>query len=62
MGFITVPTISFGTRYCFFIIDHDRRRFPFLDITKHPASVRAVQQLRLAFLFNSDFRFLIFDT
>ena len=26
MDFFTVPTLAFGTLYCFFIIAHDRRR------------------------------------
>jgi hypothetical protein len=26
MDFFTVPTLSFGVLYCFFVIAHDRRR------------------------------------
>jgi hypothetical protein len=26
MDFFTVPTISFGVLYCFFVIAHDQRR------------------------------------
>ena len=26
MDFFTVPTVTFGILYCFFIISHDRRR------------------------------------
>ena len=37
MDFFTVPTITFGVLYCFFIISHDRRRILHANITKHPA-------------------------
>jgi hypothetical protein len=26
MDFFTVPTLTFGVLYCFFVISHDRRR------------------------------------
>src|SRR5258707_3542715 len=28
MDFFTVPTITFGVLYCFFVISHDRRQYP----------------------------------
>jgi putative transposase len=61
MDFFTVPTNSFGVLYCFFIISHDRRRILHFNVTKHPTSMWAVQQLRQAFPFDSVPRFLIFD-
>jgi putative transposase len=61
MDFFTVPTITFGVIYCFFIISHDRRRILHLNVTKHPTSLWVVQQLREAFPFGSAPRFLIFD-
>jgi putative transposase len=61
MDFFTVPTISFGVLYCFFIISHDRRRILHFNVTKHPTSMWVVQQLRQAFPFDSVPRFLIFD-
>jgi transposase InsO family protein len=61
MDFFTVPTIAFGVLYCFFIISHDRRRISHFNVTKHPTSMWAVQQLRQAFPFDSVPRFLIFD-
>ena len=61
MDFFTVPTITFGVLYCFFIISHDRRRILHFNITKHPRSTWIVQQLREAFPFDSAPRFLIFD-
>jgi transposase InsO family protein len=61
MDFFTVPTITFGVLYCFFIIGHDRRRILQFNVTKHPTSLWTVQQLREAFPFGSAPRFVIFD-
>src|SRR5258708_15875094 len=61
MDFFTVPTITFGVLYCFFIIAHGRRRILHLNVTKHPTSRWVVQQLREAFPYESAPRFLIFD-
>jgi transposase InsO family protein len=61
MDFFTVPTITFGVLYCFFVIAHGRRRIPHLNVTKHPTSLWVVQQLREAFPFDSAPRFLILD-
>jgi len=36
MDFFTVPTITFGILYCFFVICHDRRRILHFNITRHP--------------------------
>ena len=49
MDFFTVPTITFGVLYCFFIIGHDRRRILHFHVTRHPTSLWVVQQLREAF-------------
>ena len=61
MDFFTVPTITFGVLYCFFIIGHDRRRILYFHVTRHPASLWVVQQLREAFPYETAPRFLIFD-
>jgi putative transposase len=61
MDFFTVPTITFGVLYCFFVIAHDRRRILHFNVTKHPTSLWTVQQLRETFPFGSAPRFLIFD-
>jgi putative transposase len=61
MDFFTVPTITFGTLYCFFVIAHDRRRIAHCNVTKHPTSAWVVQQLREAFPYDSAPRYLIFD-
>ena len=61
MDFFTVPTITFGVLYCFFIISHDRRRILHLNVTKHPTSGWIIQQLREAFPFEASHKYLIFD-
>jgi putative transposase len=49
MDFFTVPTITFGVLYCFFVIGHDRRRILHFNVTRQPTSLWVVQQLREAF-------------
>src|SRR4051794_24598331 len=38
MDFFTVPTLTFGVLYCFFVIAHDRRRILQCQVTSHPTS------------------------
>jgi transposase InsO family protein len=61
MDFFTVPTLTFGVLYCFFIVAHDRRRILHFNVTKHPTSAWVIQQLREAFPYDSAPRYLIFD-
>src|ERR1700726_4813289 len=61
MDFFTVPTITFGVLYCFFVISHDRRLILHFNITKHPTSSWIIQQLREAFPFEASHKYLIFD-
>src|SRR6266478_1951976 len=61
MDFFTVPTITFGTLYCFFVISHDRRCILHFNVTKHPTSSWIIQQLREAFPFATAPRLLIHD-
>lgn len=61
MDFFTVPTLTFGVLYCFFIIAHDRRRILHLNATRHPTSEWVIQQLREAFPNDSAPEYLIFD-
>jgi putative transposase len=61
MDFFTVPTVTFGMLYCFFIIEHGRRRILHFNITRHPTADWTIQQLREAFPYQSASRFLIFD-
>ncbi|HZL50001.1 MAG TPA: integrase core domain-containing protein [Terracidiphilus sp.] len=61
MDFFTVPTLTFGVLYCFFVIAHDRRRILHFNVTRHPTSAWVVQQLREAFPYDSALGYLIFD-
>lgn len=61
MDFFTVPTLSFGVLYCFFVIAHDRRRILHCNVIKHPSSAWVSQQLRETFPYDSAPRYLIFD-
>jgi hypothetical protein len=62
MDFFTVPTITFGVLYCFFVISHDRRRILHVNVTKYPTSGWIIQQLREAFPFEASHKYLIFDS
>src|SRR5271156_664677 len=61
MDFFTVPTLTFGVLYCFFVLAHDRRRILHCNLTKHPSSDWVIQQLREAFPYDSAPGYLIFD-
>src|ERR1700694_1621288 len=61
MDFFTVPTVTFGLLYCFFVISHDRRRILHFNVTRHPTSTWIVQQLREAFPYQSAPKYLIYD-
>jgi len=59
--FFTVPTVTFQLLYCFFVIDHRRRRILHFHVTPHPTAAWVVQQLREAFPQASPYRYVIFD-
>jgi putative transposase len=61
MDFFTVPTLTFGVLYCFFVIAHNRRRILHFNISGHPTSEWVSQQLREAFPYDSVPGYLIFD-
>jgi len=61
MDFFTVPTVTFGVLYGFFIIAHDRRRILHFNVTRYPTEAWVVQQLREAFPYDSATRYLVFD-
>jgi hypothetical protein len=43
MDFFTVPTLTFGVLYCFFVIGHDRRQILRFSVTRHPNSAWVIQ-------------------
>ena len=61
MDFFTVPTLTFGVLYCFFVIAHDRRRILYFNVTKYRASSWVSQQLREAFPYDTAPGYLIHD-
>lgn len=61
MDFFTVPTLTFGILYCFFVISHDRRRILHCNITRHPTGLWITQQLREAFPYDNKHKYLIHD-
>jgi transposase InsO family protein len=61
MDFFTVPTLTFGILYCFFVIAHNRRRILHFNTTRHPTSAWVAQQLCETYPYDSAPRYLIFD-
>jgi putative transposase len=61
MDFFTVPTLTFGVLYCFFVIGHDRRRILRLNVTRNPNAFWIVQQMREAWPYTPAHKFLLFD-
>ena len=59
--FFTVPTLKFRTLYCFFVIEHGRRRVLHFNCTEHPTSNWIVQQLREALPLPCPYRYVLFD-
>src|SRR5215471_17846008 len=46
MDFFSVPSLTFGVLYCFFVLAHDRRRILHCGVTKQPTSHWIAQHLR----------------
>ena len=61
MDFFTVPTLTLGVLYCFFVIGHDRRKILHFHVTRNPDALWIVQQLREAWPYKEPHRFLLFD-
>ena len=59
--FFTVPTVNFKLLYCFFVIEHARRKILHLNVTRHPSADWVVQQLRAAFPEAGSYRYVILD-
>ena len=56
-----MPTLTFQLLYCFFVIEHGRRRILHFNITRHPSAEWVVQQLREAFPEVGPYRYVILD-
>ena len=61
MDFFTVPTLTFGIVYCFFVISHGRRRILRFNVSRNPNALWIGQQLREAWPYLPVHRFLLFD-
>jgi putative transposase len=61
MDFFTVPTITFRVLYCFFVIEHGRRKILHFNVTEQPTASWIVQQLRDAFAESCPCRYAILD-
>ena len=61
MDFFTVPTVTFQLLYCFFVVEHGRRRILHFNVTSRPTSEWVVQQLREAFPEAGPYRYVILD-
>ena len=61
MDLFTVPTLTFRVLYCFFVIEHGRRKILHFNVTEHPTGPWIVQQLREAFPESCSYRYLILD-
>jgi putative transposase len=59
--FFTVPTLRFQTLYCFFVIEHSRRRILHFNCTAQPTGDWIVQQLREALPLPCRYRYVLFD-
>lgn len=53
--------MTFQLLYCFFVIEHGRRRILHFNVTGHPTSDWVVQQLREAFPEAAPYRYVILD-
>ena len=61
MDFFTVPTLTFGVLYCFFVIAHDRRCIVHYNVAKQPTGAWVAQQLREAFPYDTAPKYMIHD-
>jgi transposase InsO family protein len=61
LDFFTVPTVTFKLLYCFFVIEHGRRKIRHFNVTLNPTAEWVVQQLREAFPEAAPYRYVIMD-
>src|ERR1700719_2253454 len=61
LDLFTAPTVTFRVLYCFFVIEHERRKILHCSVTQHPTAEWIVQQLREAFPESCRYRYVILD-
>jgi transposase InsO family protein len=59
--FFTVPTVTFRLLYCFFVIEHGRRKILHVNVTPHPTAEWITQQLREAFQNADSYKYVVLD-
>jgi putative transposase len=59
--FFTVPTVTFQLLYCFFVIEHGRRKILHCNVTRHPTADWVIQPLRETFPEAAPYRYVILD-
>jgi putative transposase len=59
--FFTVPTVTFQLLYCFFVIEHGRRKILHCNVTRHATADWVIQQLRETFPQAEPYRYVILD-
>ena len=59
--FLTVPSITFGTLYVFFVISHARRRIEHVNVTAHPTAAWVWRQMIEATAWNRRPSYLLRD-
>jgi putative transposase len=57
----TVPTLRFQVLYVFLVLVHDRRRIVHFGVTAHPTAEWTAQQLRNAFPWDTELRYILRD-
>jgi len=60
-GHRRLPTVTFRVLYCFFVIEHERRKILHCNVTQFPTSEWIVQQLQEAFPEPCRYRYVILD-
>jgi transposase InsO family protein len=61
VDFFAVPTLTCRILFVFVVLSHDRRRILHLNVTRHPTSAWARQQLRETFSEHAPARYLLHD-
>ena len=59
--FFTIPTVTFQLLYCFFVIEHGRRKILHYNVTRRPTADWVIQQLRETFPEAAPYRYVILD-
>ena len=59
--FFAVPTVTFQLLYCFFVMEHGRRKILHFNVTRQPTAEWVVQQLREALPDAGPYRYVILD-